>query len=70
MHEDSLKANWKVLIHDDLLATGGTAEAAACLVKKQGAVVAGFNFVIGLGFLEGKNKLIKHTNNITCLVQY
>jgi len=70
MHEDSLKANWKVLIHDDLLATGGTAEAAACLVKKQGAIVAGFNFVIGLGFLEGKNKLIKHTNNITCLVQY
>lgn len=70
MHEDSLKANWKVLIHDDLLATGGTAEAAAYLVKKQGAEVAGFNFVVGLGFLEGKSKLIKHTNNITCLVQY
>lgn len=70
MHEDALKPNWKVLIHDDLLATGGTADAAAFLVKKLGAEVGGFNFVVGLDFLNGKDKLIKHTNNITCLVQY
>ena len=70
MHIDSLKPNWNVLIHDDLLATGGTAEAAAHLVKKLGAKVAGFNFVVGLEFLNGKNKLINHSNNITCLVQY
>jgi adenine phosphoribosyltransferase len=70
MHEDALQKNWKVLIHDDLLATGGTAEAAAHLVKMLGAKVCGFNFVVGLDFLNGTEKLIKHTNNITCLVNY
>ncbi len=70
MHEDALKPNWNVLVHDDLLATGGTAEATAQLVKKSGATVSGFNFVIGLDFLKGKDKLIKHTNTITCLVHY
>ena len=70
MHEDALQEGWNVIIHDDLLATGGTAEAAARLVKKSGAKVAGFNFVIGLDFLNGKNKLINYTNNITCLVHY
>ena len=70
MHEDALKKDWNVIIHDDLLATGGTAEATARLVEKAGAKVAGFNFVIGLDFLNGKNRLINHTNNITCLVHY
>jgi len=59
-----------VLIHDDLLATGGTADAAANLIKQQGANVCGFNFVVGLNFLNGKLKLNKHSNNITCLAQY
>jgi adenine phosphoribosyltransferase len=70
MHEDALKKDWKVIIHDDLLATGGTAEAAACLVEKLGAKIIGFNFVVGLDFLNGKNKLINHSNNITCLAHY
>ena len=70
IHEDASRSGWNVLIHDDLLATGGTAEAAARLVKEAGAQVSGFNFVIGLDFLEGKNKLIKHTKNITCLAHY
>jgi adenine phosphoribosyltransferase len=70
MHDDALKKDWKVIVHDDLLATGGTADAAARLVKKAGAKVAGFNFVVGLDFLEGKSKLVNHTNNITCLVHY
>jgi adenine phosphoribosyltransferase len=70
IHEDALKEGWNVMIHDDLLATGGTAEAAAALVQKLGANVCGFNFVVGLDFLDGKSKLIKHSNNITCLVQY
>ncbi len=70
MHEDALEKGWNVIIHDDLLATGGTAEAAAQLVKKLGANVLGFTFVVGLEFLNGKNKLINHSNNITCLVQY
>lgn len=70
IHEDALQKDWNVMIHDDLLATGGTAEAAAQLVKKLGANVCGFNFVVGLDFLNGKEKLVKHSNNIICLVNY
>jgi len=70
MHTDSIKKGWNVLIHDDLLATGGTAEAAAHLVEQQGAKVSGFSFVVELGFLNGKQKLNIHSNNITCLAQY
>jgi adenine phosphoribosyltransferase len=70
MHTDSIKKDWNVLIHDDLLATGGTAEAAAHLIKQQGATVCGFNFVVGLDFLNGKQKLNNHSKNITCLAQY
>jgi len=70
MHEDALQKDWNVIIHDDLLATGGTADAAANLVKKLGANVLGFNFVIGLDFLEGNKKLINHSKNITCLVHF
>ena len=70
MHIDALKKNQNVLIHDDLLATGGTAEAAAQLVKQLGANVSGFAFVVELGFLNGKEKLKTHSNNIICLAQY
>jgi adenine phosphoribosyltransferase len=70
MHEDALQKGWNVLIHDDLLATGGTAEAAAHLVNMVGAKVCGYNFVIGLDFLNGKEKLINHSKNIICLVNY
>jgi len=70
MHVDSLKKDWNVLIHDDLLATGGTAEATAHLVNMQGANVSGFCFVVGLDFLNGEQKLKTHTNNITCLAHY
>ncbi len=70
MHEDALKKGWNVIIHDDLLATGGTAEAAANLVKKSGAHVAGFNFVISLDFLNGYNKLTNYSTHITCLTHF
>jgi adenine phosphoribosyltransferase len=70
MHTESLKKGWKVLIHDDLLATGGTAAAAATLVERQEAIVSGFSFVVELEFLNGKQKLNIHSNNITCLAQY
>ncbi len=70
MHEDALQKGWNVVIHDDLLATGGTAEAAAALVKKCGANVTSFTFVVELGFLNGKQRLLNHTNNIQCLIQY
>lgn len=70
MHEDALQKGWNVIIHDDLLATGGTAAAAAQLVKKCGANVTSFTFVVELGFLNGKQKLVNHSNNIQCLIQY
>lgn len=70
MHVDSIKEGWNVLIHDDLLATGGTAEAAAHLVKMQGGNISEFCFVVGLDFLNGNEKLNTHTNNITCLAHY
>jgi adenine phosphoribosyltransferase len=58
MHVDSIKAGAKVLIVDDLLATGGTASAAAELTRRQGGVVVGFAFVVELDFLGGRQKLI------------
>ena len=56
-HEDAAKAGDRVVIVDDLLATGGTAAAAARLVERLGAQVLGFGFVVELGFLEGRKKL-------------
>ena len=57
VHKDSINKNDSVLIIDDLIATGGTAEAAAKLVKKSGGEVAGFIFVINLFDLGGKKSL-------------
>ncbi len=70
MHVDSIKPNWNVFVHDDLLATGGTAIAAAELVKKQGGNIAGFGFIIELSFLKGKEKLSDFSENIINLVTY
>lgn len=70
MHVDALKKNWNCLIHDDLLATGGTAEASAILIQRQNAKVAGFAFVVELGFLGGRKKLEKYSENIISLVKY
>ncbi len=60
MHIDAVKPNQKVLIVDDVLATGGTALAVAKLVEKLGGVVAGFAFLIELDKLNGRNKLGKY----------
>jgi adenine phosphoribosyltransferase len=57
MHIDAVKPGWRVLIHDDLLATGGTAGAAAELVTRAGGVIAGFSFLINLSFLPGEQNL-------------
>lgn len=57
MHEDAIPEGSRVLIIDDLLATGGTAEAMVKLVKKQGGEMVGLGFVIELGFLNGRSKL-------------
>ena len=70
MHIDAIKPGENVLIHDDLLATGGTAAAAAELILKQDAIVAGFAFLVELSFLEGDKKLLKYAAEVYSLVSY
>lgn len=57
IHRDAVKENQRVLVVDDLLATGGTAAATAHLVHKIGGVVAGFSFLIELDALKGRDNL-------------
>ena len=64
VHKDSIEKNEKILIIDDLIATGGTAEAAAKLVELSGGKVAGFIFVINLFDLPGE-KLLKQKGYVT-----
>ena len=64
IHKDSIKPKEKVLIVDDLIATGGTAEAGAKLVEKSGGEVAGFIFIINLFDLPGE-KLLKEKSYFT-----
>ena len=59
MHIDAIKAGEKVIIHDDLLATGGTAKAATELVLELGGEVIGYSFIIELSFLSGKDQLLE-----------
>ncbi len=70
IHTDALVKGSRVLIHDDLLATGGTAVAAAELVKSIGGDVAGFGFIIELSDLKGREKLLKYNTNIISLAAY
>lgn len=58
MHTDAISPGSRVLIHDDLLATGGTATAAGKMIQRLGGMVAGYSFVINLSFLPGE-KLLK-----------
>ena len=64
VHKDSIETNEKILVIDDLIATGGTAEAAAKLIEISGGKVAGFVFVINLYDLPGA-KLLKNKGYIT-----
>lgn len=57
MHVDAIEKGERVLVVDDLLATGGTAEAAGKLVARQGGLIVGYSFVVELAFLEGRKKL-------------
>jgi adenine phosphoribosyltransferase len=68
LHSDSIEKGQRVVIIDDLLATGGTAAAAARLVERLGGVVAGFGFVIELDFLEGRKVLNRY--EIRSLINY
>lgn len=68
MHRDALRAGERVLIVDDLLATGGTARAAAELIEEVGGVVAGAGFVVELTFLSGRAALAGY--DVQSLVSY
>ncbi len=57
VHSDAIRDGSRVMVHDDLLATGGTAGALCGLVERAGAVVAGCAFVIELAFLNGREQL-------------
>ena len=57
MHMDALKSEDRVLIHDDVIATGGTASAAYRLAQRFDAEVAGYAFLVELSFLQGRSKL-------------
>ena len=70
VHKDSIKKDEKVLIIDDLIATGGTAEAAAKLIKVSNGKVAGFIFVINLFDIGGCEKLIKKNYKVENLIEF
>ena len=68
IHADAIKPGQRVLIHDDLLATGGTAQANVKLVEDAGGVVAGLAFLIELTALKGRERLKGH--EVFSLIQY
>jgi len=68
IHRDSLAPGSRVIVIDDLLATGGTAQAAGQLVKESGAEIAAYLFFVELGFLGGREKL--DDANVFSLVKY
>ena len=70
VHKDSINKNESVLIIDDLIATGGTAEAVTKLVKKSGGKVAGFIFVINLYDLGGRKKLQEKGYEVFSLIDF
>lgn len=70
MHEDAIQKGTKVLLHDDLLATGGTVVAASKLVEKLGGTITGYTFVIDLEFLQSAGRLTRFSDTIISLLSY
>jgi adenine phosphoribosyltransferase len=68
VHEDAIRPGMRVLVHDDVLATGGTARAKVELVEQLGGVVVGVAFLVELVFLGGRTKLAGQ--DVCSLVQY
>ncbi len=68
IHKDAIKPGDRVLLHDDLLATGGTMKAACNLVEKLGAEIVQISFLIDLTFLKGKDKLKDY--DVKSLIEY
>jgi len=68
IHEDAISKGDKVVLHDDVLATGGTAQAACKLIEKLGGEIVQCNFLIELSFLRGSDKIRRH--DIRSLLTY
>jgi adenine phosphoribosyltransferase len=68
VHADAITPGKRVLVHDDVLATGGTARATAELVEQLGGVVVGLPFIIELAFLDGRDKLAGY--DVFSLIEY
>ena len=70
MHTDAFEPGQHILLHDDLLATGGTVTAASDLIQEMGGIVCGFSFVVGLSFLNGKERIAPISDKIIVLAEY
>ena len=68
IHRDAIGRGHRVLLVDDLLATGGTASAAAELIKRCGGTIAGFSFIVELAFLGGRKRIGDH--EVRSLIRY
>ena len=68
MQADAFREGARVLVHDDVLATGGTARATVELVERLGGVVVGVLFIVSLEFLNGRQKLAEH--DVHALIEY
>jgi adenine phosphoribosyltransferase len=68
IHQDAIASGERVLLHDDLLATGGTAKAACKLIEQLGGGVVHISFLVELGFLNGKEKLTNYV--VSSIIQY
>lgn len=70
LHRDAIESGARVLIHDDLLATGGTVKAASELVKQLGGKISGFAFLVELSFLAGREQLKDYSCPVHSIVHY
>ena len=70
VHKDAIKKGQKILIHDDVLATGGTALAAGNLIQKLGGSIVGFSFLLNLKFLAGEKKIEGLSDTILSVINY
>ncbi len=68
IHQDAIQPDHRVLIVDDLIATGGTARAVAQMIEKMGAKVEGLSFLVELEFLHGREKLVGY--NVSSILKY
>lgn len=70
IHTDAIGNDQRVLLHDDVLATGGTMEAASKLIQRSGGTIAGYSFLLSLQFLKGKERLSNYSTNLLSIIDF